>query len=382
MMKNKEDYQGIYVHIPFCLRKCDYCDFYSIPVKDGNLPRYVKSLSREAGLRSHAHNIPVSTIYLGGGTPNLLSASHISHLLQVLRDEFLVAENTEITMEANPARHATDYFEAIKAGGVNRVSLGVQSFDAQELRVLNRIHDSRDALETAEVLHRVGLANFNIDLIYGIPGQTAASWEKTLATAVSCHPAHISIYLLQLNPVTPMAIRIRNGELGLLDDDREADLYYQALSFLKAQGYEQYEISNLARPGYKCRHNLIYWQARPYTGLGAGAVSFQANQRIMNRPDVEKYMQSIENAQLPPTQLLEEMKAPDLSVDALILGLRMTEGINLADFRQRFGVDLAKVYHRQIDHCVRAGLLNYTDDNIALSSKGYFLSNQVLCQFL
>jgi oxygen-independent coproporphyrinogen-3 oxidase len=271
---------------------------------------------------------------------------------------------------------------SIKDSGINRLSLGVQSFNEDELHILNRIHSSRDALQTVETLHSVGLTNFNIDLIYGIPGQTLSSWEKTLKTAVSCCPAHISIYLLQLSPVTPMATRITYGELSLLDEDTEANMYYYALDFLRAAGYEHYEISNLARPGYQCRHNLIYWEARPYIGLGAGAVSFQANRRIMNLANVEKYMESIENSNLPATELLEEMKPPDLPVDALILGLRLVSGINCMGFEQRYGINIIEVYHQQIDNCISAGLLKYENNVIALTEKGYFLSNQVLCRFL
>lgn len=382
MMTNNETYQGLYAHVPFCLRKCDYCDFYSIPVNNISLDRYVKCLAREGELKRDSRNLPVSTIYLGGGTPNLLSPADIAALLQSLQNTFQVETTAEITMEANPARHDINYFRAIKDSGINRLSLGVQSFNENELHILNRIHSSKDALQTVEALYRAGLTNFNIDLIYGIPGQTLSSWEKTLETAVSCHPAHISMYLLQLNPVTPMAGKIKQGELSLLDEDSEADMYYHALDFLRAAGYQHYEISNLARPGCQCRHNLIYWEARLYTGLGAGAVSFLSNRRIMNLANVKKYMERIESSNLPISELLEEMIPSDLPVDALILGLRLISGINCMDFQNRYGINIMEVYRQQIDNCIDAGLLKYENNVIALTEKGYFLSNQVLCQFL
>lgn len=381
-MTSKETYQGLYLHIPFCLRKCDYCDFYSIPVNNSLLANYVRCLVREGELREGAGNLPVATIYLGGGTPNLLSAHDIAHLIEALQKSFTVDPKAEISMEANPVRHDTDYFRVVKDSGINRLSLGVQSFNENELNILNRIHSSGDALQTVETLHRVGLTNFNLDLIYGIPGQTLSSWERTLKTAVSCHPAHISMYLLQLNPVTPMARKIKQGELSLLGDDSEAAMYYHALDFLRAAGYEHYEISNLARPGCRCRHNLIYWQARPYTGLGAGAVSFIMNRRIMNQANVEQYIKSTQGSRLPATELLEEMTVPDLPVDALILGLRLISGINCMDFQKRYGIDIMEVYQQQISNCISNGLLKYANNVIALTEKGYFLSNQVLCQFL
>lgn len=381
-MINSGDSQGLYVHIPFCLRKCDYCDFYSIQINNnGVFTRYVKCLAREGELTGKS-NLPVVTVYLGGGTPNLLPSDDIAVLLEALRKCYQLDEKAEISMEANPVRHDTNYFREVKSSGINRLSLGVQSFNDGELQILNRIHSSRDVLQTVEVLHRVGLTNFNIDLIYGIPGQTMRSWGRTLQTALSCHPTHISIYLLQLNPQTPMAGRINRGELNMLGDETEANMYYYALDFLRAAGYCHYEISNLAQPGYQCKHNLIYWEARPYSGLGAGAVSFRDNQRIRNIEDVEQYMEYIEASSLPPNNVLEKMTESDLPIDALIVGLRLTAGLNSVDFKERFGINIMEVYRQQIDSCISTGLLKYENNVIALTEKGYFLSNQVLCQFL
>ncbi|HEX3012255.1 MAG TPA: radical SAM family heme chaperone HemW [Syntrophomonadaceae bacterium] len=382
-MTSNEIYQGLYVHIPFCLRKCDYCDFYSVPVNDTDIfTRYVKCVAREGQLLQDNVNLPMSAVYLGGGTPSLLPQPDLSFLLEHLQKSFQLNHNIEISMEANPVRHDSNYFRAVKEIGINRLSLGVQSFNDEELHTLNRIHSSRDALATVEVLHKVGLTNFNLDLIYGIPGQNMNTWKRTLKTALSCHPAHISIYLLQLNPVTPMAEKIKCHQLELLGDETEAAMYYYALDVLKSAGYCHYEISNLARPGYECRHNMIYWKARPYTGLGAGAVSFRNGRRILNTANVEQYMQNIEAARLPSTELLEEMEPSDLPGDAVILGLRLIAGVNAIEFRQRYGIDINEVYHEPITHGINNGLLKYTREGIALTEKGYFLSNQVLCEFV
>lgn len=384
-MKNNEGRQGLYVHIPFCLRKCDYCDFYSIPLKDPQLTaRYASCAAREAELISQGGgaDLTVAAIYLGGGTPSLLSPGMVAGLLNTFQQCFQVDEEAEISMEANPVRHDAGYFRDVKDSGINRLSLGVQSFQDQELKTLNRIHNAHDVLRSVEALHQVGLTNFNIDLIYGIPGQSMQSWAQTLQMALSCQPAHISMYLLQLDEKTPLARRINSGELDLLGDETEAAMYYYALDFLKTAGYCHYEISNLARPNCQCRHNLIYWKARPYIGLGAGAVSFRSNRRIINTARLDSYMETIEAGQLPPAELLEEMSGPELLADAVILGLRLTAGISRTDLYQRFGVDIMELYRSPIESGISKGLLKCENDIIALTEKGYFLSNTVLCQFL
>jgi oxygen-independent coproporphyrinogen-3 oxidase len=329
-----------------------------------------------------AADLPADTIYLGGGTPSLLSPSDLDFLLKELHKTFRLNQEAEISMEANPVKHDISYFKAVKDSGINRLSLGVQSFNDTELKILNRIHNSRDALQTVETLHHVGLTNFNIDLIYGIPGQTMNSWKHTLQIALACRPAHISLYLLQLSPTVPMARRLERGDLAALSDELEAQMYYEALEMLKTAGFNHYEISNLARPGLECRHNLIYWEAGPYTGLGAGAVSFCSNRRILNLGNLESYLKRLEEWKLPSTEVLEAMTARDLWIDALILGLRLTAGVNVPEFKQRYGIDILDVYQEQIANCAAAGLLKCTNGKVALTDRGYFLSNQALCQFL
>ena len=376
--------QGIYIHIPFCLKKCAYCDFFSLPLlADEELESYTCALLREMDLVARSFSqTQINTIYFGGGTPSLLDATQIERLLQSLRQRFQVADASEITLEANPATLTAGKLEGLLRAGINRLSLGVQSFNDDELRLLGRVHNSRAVLETLELLQRYGLSNYNIDLIYGLPGQSIAKWRKNLEQAADISPPHISLYLLQLDPTTNMGRAVAANQIRLLDEEKEADMYYQGIDFLQAQGYEHYEISNFCRPGRECRHNLLYWQAHEYIGLGAGAVSYAAGRRYRNSPNIEGYQSELECGRSQPVEELERMVGRELVADAIILGLRLSQGIELGEFECRFGVDLLGEYATQISTCEEQGLLELKNGRLSLARAGYFLSNQALCQFM
>ncbi len=375
---------GIYIHVPFCLRKCSYCDFYSLPLPGQEvLEQYSNSLIKELQARApYWQNHYFSTVYLGGGTPSLLDPAQIEKILKAVFSNYNITINPEISMEANPATLNLLSLQELLTAGINRISLGVQSFQEDELQLLGRIHGVREVEDTVLALDKSGFKNYNLDLIYGIPGQSLQDWIYNLRMAVQCHPQHISTYLLQLDPGTPLAQKIQLGNLPGGNDDLEANMYDSTINYLSAAGYQHYEISNFAKPEYECRHNLIYWQAHEYLGLGCGAVSYRDGRRTINKPDLNAYLTRIQIGQDCESELLEAMSSREKLTDAVILGLRMIEGIKPSYLSQRFGIDFNQEYHAIIEKLVEDGLLIMVKDRVCLSRQGYFLSNQVFCQFI
>jgi oxygen-independent coproporphyrinogen-3 oxidase len=372
---------GIYVHVPFCVRKCSYCDFYSLPIQNqDNLEKYTENLLLEIEQQAGDwENKQFSTVYIGGGTPSLLSPKQINRILVCLFCNLAILPQTEISLEANPATLDLKSLQELKNAGINRISLGVQSFRDEELKILGRIHNAEAARKAADEIIKAGFDNFNLDLIYGIPGQSMKDWIYNLQMAVSCQPRHISTYLLQLDSSVPLAKQINAGRYNALSEDQEAEMYYGALEYLTGEGYHHYEISNFARQGYECNHNLVYWQAGEYLGLGPGAVSHRDGRRWLNKeikscPDFENRKRTVET--------LEIMNDHDRFVDAVILGLRMTEGISRQQFIDRFGIDFYQEYHSIIEKFKQEGLLIAEQDRIYFSQRGYFLSNQLLAELL
>ncbi len=377
--------RGVYIHIPFCRQKCHYCDFFSLSIPNGDpiLKRYTRAVLQE--IKNKAELFPeteVSSIYLGGGTPTLLDTSDLTDIIRTVCHYFAVRDGCEITLEANPATLDKEKVKGIQDAGFNRLSLGVQSFEDEELKILGRIHSAEQVLETVHILNSAGCNNFNLDLIYGIPGQTMNTWGKSLQKAVECEPAHISIYLLQLDEKTPLAKQIDAGLLKLPEDDREARMYEKAMEYLPAQGFHQYEISNFARKGFECRHNLQYWQAGEYLGIGAGAVSYTGSERYLNQTEIRSYVESLEAGRPYPVEVLESMNHRERAIDALVLGMRLCEGIHLHEFEKRYGIDVYQAYRDIIDRFIDAEVLNLASGKLSFSKRGYFLSNQVLCQFM
>jgi putative oxygen-independent coproporphyrinogen III oxidase len=379
---NKGESMGIYIHIPFCLQKCDYCDFYSLPLNQPDLLEdYTRSVTNELNMRQAEMDRPFISIYLGGGTPSLLRPGQVEQILSAIFAAYSSQGKIEISMEMNPATVTLKKLKDYKAAGVNRMSVGVQSFSDQELKLLGRLHDRAEAEDALRCVHQAGFDNFSLDLIYGLPGQTWSAWSRNLSRAVEFEPRHISAYLLQLEPTTPMAQKIEKGMMSLLDDEAEAGLYYNMVDYLKEQGYLHYEISNFARPGCECRHNLLYWQSRPYLGIGCGAVSFNDTERYINQPPLENYISALLDSRRPPVTMLESMNSEERLIDAVVMGLRLTQGINGTDFKHRWGIDILKKYHDILSGGQTRGLLELENDRIYLTKRGYFLSNQVLSEF-
>ncbi len=382
-MTNSPATMGIYIHIPFCRRKCSYCDFYSLPMIDPHMfDKYSSCLAQELSRRGHEYRLPFASIYLGGGTPSLLEPSHIARIIDAVHQYCQPADDLEITIEVNPATVNRQKLENLRLAGINRLSIGVQSFVDRELIILGRMHDSSQARQCIDWAYQAGFTNVNVDLIYGTPGQQLSDWLANLTQAADSGAQHISAYLLQLEPNVPLAYDIQAGCLAMLTDEEESDLYYIGRDLLLNLGFEHYELSNYAYPGRHCRHNLAYWRVRPYLGIGVGAVSFDGRQRILNLPPLQDYMAALTHKALPPTKILETIDARQACNEAFIMGLRLTAGIDRIQYQDRFGVDPLEAYQTTIDRFESQGLLIVDDRRIALSPPAYFISNAILSDFM
>lgn len=376
--------RSLYVHIPFCLKKCRYCDFYSLPAGSSSmLKRYTKALKKELEIKAaYFSDTRVKTVYIGGGTPSIMSGEQLKRMMDAIGTYLQVDHDAEISLEANPATLDADKLRDIRKAGFNRISLGIQSFKDQELFILGRSHTADDAMNTIKLIQDSGISNYNLDLIYGIPGQTMSSWEKTLEIALEAEPTHLSMYLLQLDESTPLAVDIRKGRLTLLGEECEAQMYELGMDMINTRGFMQYEISNFSRPEYECQHNLGYWKAMEYIGIGAGAVSFTDQRRYINKRDLIHYLSAMENGTQCEVEELEYMKEHELVADAIILGLRMCNGIDLQQLQDRYGINILDYYKDVIEEYIDRGLLYINNGRLRFSQKAYFISNEVLCHFV
>lgn len=375
---------SVYVHIPFCLQKCRYCDFLSLPLSDPNLlDDYIRALEMEIKLQTPTFNDNlISTVYLGGGTPSLLSGAQINRIMKLFRGHFCLDNDVEVSLEANPATVNRDKLLAYRDSGVNRISLGVQSFCDSDLERMGRRHRLKDVLQTLDDLHQLEWTNFNLDLIYGLPGQSIDGWRYNLEMAVSLQPAHLSTYLLQLDPATPLGRELTQGLWREAPDEQLAAMYHETREYLAGQGYIHYELSNYCHPGLECRHNLAYWLGRPYLGLGSGAVGCINSRRIINPWPLENYLGSLKIGVLPPSQVLETMDQREQLSEAMVMGLRLCEGVSLEDIARRCGIHPREHYGQLIDDFIERAWLIESCGKLRLNSELYFVSNQVLCHFI
>jgi len=371
---------ALYIHFPFCRRRCSYCSFVSYQGRESDIPEYVKALKKELVLRAAGQR--VSSIYFGGGTPSLLSPEQIHELLSVIPSHCTVDEASEVTLEANPGTVDEPHLADIMKLGINRLSLGVQSLDDGELALLGRIHTAAEAGDAVRLARNAGFTNLSLDLIYGLPGQTLSSWHRTLDELIGLSPEHISLYPLTLEADAPMRLAIQRAEVPPIDPDLTADQYELAQDTLAAHGYHHYEISNWAKGGYECRHNLVYWHNLPYLGIGVAAHSYIHGHRLANTTDLDSYLNAF-SSNLPPAWELDEEIGPELQLsETVILGLRLSEGVCLEGIRSRFGIDLLKHYSQQVDETAALGLLEYSGQRIRLTRRGRLLGNEVFWRFL
>ena len=383
---------GIYVHIPFCTAKCGYCDFNSYANHEHMIPSYADTLVKDASLWVEpVGGRSVETIFFGGGTPSLNPVEEMAKILDGLRSNFDISPDAEISLEANPGSLSTVYLLGLRGIGFNRLSIGVQSFDDEELVQLDRIHTAEDARRAFACAREAGFDNVNLDLIYGLPEQPLTAWQRTLEEALALAPEHLSLYALTVEDGTPLARDIARGRVTAPDADAQAEQYEWTQERLAGAGYEHYEISNWARPGFRCRHNLIYWQNREYLGLGAGAHSFLNGVRFSSVLLPNRYVELVDASVAARARGTGEMChvagteqiTEELSIsDTLILGLRLTDGIDLDAFAARYGRGVDAVHGGVIDEFVGYGLLARTATHLRLTPRGRLLSNELFQRLL
>ncbi len=380
MMSEKKELE-IYIHIPFCVRKCQYCDFLSGPAEEETKAQYMEALCREIeGKGSKYGEYEVSSIFLGGGTPTAVKAELLCRVLRLVKEKFDVKPEAEITIEMNPGTVTKDALNLYKNAGINRVSLGLQSTDNKELQSLGRIHTYEQFLETYKLVREAGFENVNIDLMSALPEQDLESYSLSLekVTHLTPPPEHISAYSLIVEEGTPFYEAYEQGKLDLPSEDVERDMYHLTKAYLKEQGYERYEISNYAKPGKECAHNIGYWQRKNYVGFGIGAASLIENQRFSNGEEVQEYLKNPceceRNHQI--LSIEEQME------EYLFLGLRMCRGVSAKGFEECFDRTLEEVYGAVIEKHIKNGLLVKSDEWLRLTEAGMDVSNYVMADFL
>ncbi len=379
----------IYIHIPFCVRKCAYCDFLSFYADDPAREDYVSRLLMEihkAG--EYCKDYEVSTVYLGGGTPSLLDSRMIVEIMDTLRTYFCIRDDAEVSIEANPGTLTPDKLDDYRKAGINRLSIGLQSADDEELKVLGRIHTYDEFLESYHAARKHGFDNINVDLMSALPGQSVGSWEKTLRTVAGLEPEHISAYSLIIEEGTPFFEKYgsKEGSKLLPDEDSELEIYHLTREILEGYGYDRYEISNYAKRGKECRHNIGYWTGAEYLGLGLGASSFFEGKRFKNTDVFEEYFRA--DFETDPgssggiCREIEVMTKKALEEEFFFLGLRMCEGVSLVEFERRFGESARNVYPGLMEKLNDQRLAVLSGDRFYLTDFGLDVSNYVMAQFL
>lgn len=370
------DNLGLYVHIPYCVRKCNYCDFCSLPNGGSNVPdEYVSALCTEIISYKKEKRRCLDTVYFGGGTPSLLSVSQMQKILGCIRETFDISSLAEITFEANPGTLSEDKAHGFKALGFNRVSLGLQSIHENEMKKLGRIHNFEEFLSAFNLLRMAGFDNINVDLMYGIPYQTKESFESTVRTVVAMSPEHISSYGLILEEGTPLFLQKDTLQFPTQDD--ECDMYDLCREILGQSGYEHYEISNYAKSGKRSRHNMLYWNLAEYIGVGAAAHSYLDGHRYYNTDRVSEYINSMLDGDFSRAE-----SEVDLPFEYVMLKLRLSDGFLLSEYEALFGKSFLSGREEIVDRLGKEGLLEIENGALRLTERGFYLSNSILVEFL
>lgn len=370
---------GLYVHIPFCSAICHYCNFNRGLLDEPLKQRYVRAVGTH--VRREAAGEPIDTIFFGGGTPSLLEPHEVASILGACREAFAVTPDVEVTLEANPETVTASRLAGFREAGVTRLSFGVQSFREDELQRLGRIHDVARARSALSDARRVGFDNVSVDLMMWLPGQSVAQWLESVDVLMDCAPDHASLYLLELYPNAPLRDLMARQQWSQTADDDAADMYEQAMSRLEAGGWQPYEISNVARPGRRCRHNLKYWQDGEWLALGVGAHGRRQGQRYRNVADADDYVARVE-AGVDPVAERRVLSAEDQLAEALFMGLRLTDGISLSALKSRYGVDVLARYGGALQPAQDAGLLVIDRDTMQLTRRGLLLASEVMQVFV
>lgn len=373
---------SLYLHIPFCLRKCTYCDFPSDVVSPIFFERYTNAICRELLATSARYeNVCLSSLFVGGGTPTLLPASLLCKIIKETQVAFIFDREAEITVEANPGTVNEKYFHQLLAAGVNRLSLGVQSFAESELKVLGRIHRADEAKKAFTAARRAGFVNINLDLMYGLPGQTRKVWRNSLLEAMHLGPEHLSLYQLGVEENTPLGLNVAEGRLILPEEGEILAMDELIEDLCHSFRYEHYEISNYAQRGFSCRHNCNYWHNGEYAACGAAAVSYVDGAREKRDPDPFRYVFLIENGRSPVLEG-ECLSPEDTFRESVVLGLRMVEGLDRMQFGSRFGVDVATYYGTVLQSLIDGALVELTDTHLRLTKLGRRFANLVMAELV
>lgn len=382
----------LYIHIPFCVHKCSYCDFLSAPATMQVQQAYMEALLREircsgraddrggkAGLERSAEDLVVS-VFLGGGTPSVVDAAWIARLMEEVRAHYELAEDVEVSMEVNPGTVTAKSLRIYREAGINRLSIGCQSARDEELARIGRIHTFQQFLDAYGWAREAGFTNVNVDLISALPGQSMADWEESLYQVLNLKPVpeHISVYSLIVEEGTPFFEMQEKGRLILPDEDMEREMYWKTAEILQNFGYEHYEISNYARKGFRCRHNCGYWRRRNYLGFGLGAASLYQNTRFQNTDSMERYLE------MSPVYHTQEQRLGqrEQMEENMFLGLRMADGVDLGEFERLYGISAEHIYENQIRESVEEGLLERRGGSLVLTKRGVDVSNYVMAKFL
>ena len=377
--------EGLYVHIPFCFHKCHYCDFYSITRQTPErMERFVDLVLAEADFWTAASAGPTPrprTVFFGGGTPSLLPAGPMRRLIRGLRERFDFSALQEWTVEANPATVRQAYCQMLREAGVDRLSFGAQSFDRDELKTLERHHDPEDVGQGLAAARAAGFSRLNVDLIYAIPGQSLDSWAASLDAALALGTTHLSCYGLTYESNTPMAVKKRLGHFRATEETLELEMFHHTRSRLAGAGLEAYEISNYATPGQECRHNLVYWGGGNYVGLGPSAASHVDGWRWKNRPHLGEWERAVASPALPAIDV-ERLSGRGRQGELAMLNLRLSRGLNFADFAARTGAEARAVFAEPIDRLTRLGLVRVDADAVRLTKAGLDVADAVAAEFL
>ncbi|WP_026676362.1 radical SAM family heme chaperone HemW [Fictibacillus gelatini] len=374
--------EAVYLHIPFCVNICHYCDFNKVFLQGQPVARYLEIMEME--MKNTVKKYPydfIETIFVGGGTPTALDEKQLEYFLQSVKNHFITSKLAEFTVEANPEQTTKKKLEIMKKYGVNRLSIGVQAFQTSLLKELGRTHRQEDVFATIKNAKETGIENISLDIMFGLPNQTVDMLNETLDIAFSLQIPHFSAYSLQIEKKTVFYNRFRNGNLPLPTEEQEAEMYKLLIHKMQQNGYHQYEISNFARPGYESKHNLQYWNNNEYYGIGAGAHSYVEGERKVNAGPLKKYMALIEETGFPYIES-HKVSFQEKMEEELFMGLRKIAGVSDSTFKRRYGKSMFEIFKQPIHSLMQRGLLKKEGDTIALTKKGVFLGNEVFQEFI
>ena len=373
---------GLYIHIPFCVSKCKYCDFNSYKLNLEKKRKYLKALQKEMEFyKEEVVGKNIETIFIGGGTPSILNENEIKFLFDEIKNNFNIKKDAEITMECNPGTLTLEKLKVMKDCGVNRLSIGLQAVQNQHLNYIGRIHTYEEFEKNYKQAKEVGFENINIDLMYALPNQSREDWMESLEKVVKLKPTHISAYSLILEEGTELFNMYERKEFKLLDEDTDIEMYKYTINYLKSNGYDQYEISNYAKKGYECKHNILYWKCKNYVGLGASASGFLNKTRYNNVCGLDEYEEIIYSGK-KPLEWEEKLSIKDEIEESIFLGLRMNEGIKFEDFLEKYNFNFKEEYKNEINKLKNMELIQVNDEFMALTQKGREISNSVFVEFI